>query len=183
MKIDVDKKKQLRGYQILLGSILLLFLYVFINKILPEYFYFIESVSEYNEASNQLDEELNWKENSIELRRDINKLKDKISKINLNIPSSREISEPLNLLVDSLLQNNKIKLQKLQVMKIDSAKQYIFVELKLNIKCIYKNLKSFMNVMENNPVIFTVKSINTKLNSLYRRELDSELTISMVLKR
>ena len=183
MKIDVDKKKQLRGYQIVLGIILLLFVYVFFTKIMPEYFYFFELVSEYNKASGQLDEESNWKENSIELRRDINKLKGKISKINLNIPSSREISEPLNLLVDSLIQNNKIKLQKLQIMKIDSAKQYVFVELKLTINCMYNNLKTLVSKMENSSVIFTVKSLNTKLASLYRRELESELNISIVLKR
>jgi len=182
MEINLDKKRQIRIYQILLGSILFLFLYVFLSKVLPEYNYFFESVSEYSESSDLLEEESNWKENSIELKRDINKLKEQIAAINLNIPSSREISEPLNLL-NSLLQKNKIKLQKLQILAIDSAKQYQFVKLKINVKSIYKNLKLFVKDLENSSVIFTVKSLNMNLSSLYRKELDSELNLSIVLKR
>ena len=65
MKIDLDKRKQIRIYQLLLGSILLLFLYVFLSRVLPEYSYFFELISGYSDSSDLLEEESNWKEDTI----------------------------------------------------------------------------------------------------------------------
>lgn len=182
MNINVDKQKQIRLYQILLGIILFLFLYIFISRVLPEFYSFFDLITEYSVSSDLLEEESKWKENSTILKRDINKLNEQIESINLNIPSSKEISTPLNLL-DNFLSKNNIKLQKLQIIAIDSAKQYQFVKLKINVKSMYKNLKLFIKDIENSSVIFTVKSLNMNLSSLYRRELESEFNINIVLKR
>ncbi len=182
MNSELFKKNQLKLYQVLFISITIIFIYVFFTKVLGEYFYFFELLSEYNNAVEQLESESGWKEKSINLRREIHRTSNKIGEINLNIPSAREISNPINLL-DSLLVKNKVNLQKLQIVAIDTTKQYQFVKLKLITKSSFNKLKHFINEVENSSIIFTIKSYKMKLASLYRRNLETEIYINVLLRR
>jgi hypothetical protein len=175
-------QNRLKIYRVVLGCIILLFLYVLLIKIIPEYIGFWGLISEYQDAGEQFNEDSKWKERSIALKLDINKIKKKITEINLDIPSEYELYKPLNLL-DSLCQQNNIVFDKMQYISVDTVKQYQFVLINITLKSRFNFLKKLIEQIENSSLIVMVEGIQFQLPTLYTRDLKAVLSLKILLRR
>ena len=175
-------KTPVRIYQISTICILLLLLYILCIKVIPEYSNFFELLSLYSNEKEQLSENTRWKERSIDLKLDINKIKKQIAELNVDIPYEYELYIPLNFL-DSLLNNNSISFDKLEYVSVDTVKQYQFVRINVNLKSSFLLLKKLIDQIEKSPLIIIVEGLKFELASLFSRTLNAELSLRILLKR
>jgi Tfp pilus assembly protein PilO len=178
-KLMQDK---LKLYKYATVGILLLFIYVLFDKILPEYVFLFESISNYKTSSQQYEADQHWKEKSISLKKEINRIKTKLEQMNLEMPRQGQISKPLYVL-DSLTHKNNINLKELQIVGIDTSKQYQFVTIKLIVNGTFFDIKNLIKETEKAGFVMNVNSLNIKLNSLFRKDIQTELRIEILFKR
>ena len=175
-------KNHLRIYQLLSIGVIILLIYVLFMKIIPEYIYFFELISEYQETKKQLKEDTQWKERSVALKLDINRIKKKIADINLDIPSEYELYKPLNLL-DSLFNKNNISFDKMQYVSVDTVKQYQFVRINVTLRSPFLKLKQLIDQIENSQLIIIVEGIQFQLTSLFSKKIKADLALQILLRR
>ena len=175
-------QNRLKNYRILTAGIIIVIIYILFSKVIPEYFYFFKLISQYQNSKEQLRKDTQWKERSIALKLDINKVKKKITDINLDIPSEFELYKPLNLL-DSLFIQNKISFDKMQYITVDTVKQYQFVHINVTLIAPFLILRKLIRQIENSPLIIIVEGIRFQLTSLFSRNVKAELSLQILLKR
>jgi len=172
--------KDIRKYQLLSVAIITVFVYILMAKIIPEYFYLFEIISGYRNSASEL-QSLSDKERLIALKQEINRIEHEVNEINLKIPSSRELSKPLRNL-DSLRTKNDLTLDGLQVVKIDTSRQYQFVYLNASLKGKFDNLKNFIKQIESNSILIVIQGFEMCLNSLSKREIEMKLSLLILAK-
>ena len=175
-------KNDSKIYKILTGLIILLLIYIFITRLIPEYFYAFGLLNGYYNSKEQLEKESCWREEMVETKREINEIKSRIEEINLKLPSDRELSIPAKYL-DSLRVKNKISLQRLEIISTDSTRQYKFIKFKVTLKSRFENIKNFIEEIEKSIIMIIVEGIDIRLSSLFSRELEAELIINILLKK
>jgi Tfp pilus assembly protein PilO len=169
--------------RILTILIVLILLYTILVKVLPEFANLIYQISAYNDSKKELVEDRQWKQKSVSLKRDINRLKEAIENINVDIPSEKEFSKPLEIW-DSLVVKNKIDEEKFQIIHVDTSKgHYRFIEVKVDVSGLYLDVTKFIEDIESCPLIITIQAMNIQLSSLRRRQIEVELLLQVLLKK
>jgi Tfp pilus assembly protein PilO len=178
-----EMMNRVKIYRILTILVVLLLLYTILVKVLPEFGNFIYQISAYNDSKKELVEDRQWKQKSVSLKLGINRLKEAIEKINVDIPSEKEFSKPLEIW-DSLVVKNKIIEEKFQITNVDtSGKYYRFIEVKVNLNGLYLDVAKFIEDIESCPIIIMVRDMNVQLPSLSRRQIEVELALEVLLKK
>jgi len=168
-------------YKLISLLVLIIIVYVLFDRVLPGYGITLELFSDYRQSKAKLEDDLNWKDQHIQLKRDVNRLQVKLSEKNLEIPEKGMISRPLSV-IDSLLNQNKCKLNQLQIVKIDSTQQYQIIISTIGLGGEFDNIKKFVKDVETSPLIMNIKAMNVKLESLYSRNLSCVLNVEILFK-
>jgi len=138
--------------------------------------------NEYQSSKESLEEDMRWQEKMIELKRDISRIRNEIQKINLEIPTERDLTSPLTYL-DSLCQLNGVKLNSFEVVSIDTMRQYKFAILGANFTGNFRQLQKFITEIERGSFIISIKSLDFELQSFYRNEITANINLDVILKR
>jgi Tfp pilus assembly protein PilO len=138
--------------------------------------------NEYQSSKESFEEDMRWQEKMIELKRDISRIRNEIQKINLEIPTERDLTSPLTYL-DSLCQLNGVKLNSFEVVSIDTTRQYKFAILGANFTGNFRQLQKFITEIERGSFIISIKSLDFELQSFYRNEITANIKLDVILKR
>ena len=168
-------------YRLISLLVLVIIVYVLFDRVLPDYGLTLELIGDYRQSRAKLDDDLSWKDQHIQLKRDVNRLQVKLSEKNLEIPEKGMISRPLTV-IDSLLNINKCRLNQLQIVRIDSTQQYQIITSNIALAGDFDNIKKFVSAVESSPLILNIKALNIKLESLYRRNLNCTLNVEILFK-
>lgn len=175
-------KNRLKLYQFGCAAICILILLVFVNKIIPAYSDMWGMVGDYSKSRKQFQDNRNWKEKTVKLKRDVQRFKSKILSTTTKIPAKDQISIPLSRL-DSLSRINHTTMAEFSITSIDSTKQYQTVNAKTLITGEYNNIKQFIKQVEVSDLPININMINIKLQSLYRRRLEATLAIEIIFRQ
>jgi len=175
-------KNKITIYKIAAGLVVFLFFYILLDKVIPQYYSVWQVAADYSQASAQLDDEQNWQEETVQLKRRITSLTGKIKETNLELPESGMLSRPLQVL-DSLADKNKIKIREIQTIAADSSKLYDFITIQLLMEGTFKNSSNFIKQIEAADIVINVRGLDLKLASLFRQTIQSELKLVLVFKR
>ena len=176
-------KNRIKIYRTLIIVILLVLIYTLISKVLPEIGHFIYLTSEYNVLHKELIADRQWKDTSVNLKREISLLKEKIETINVHIPSEKEFSKAMEVW-DSLRIKNNILIKRLQRTKEDTSdKHYHSIEVHVELTGFYLNIVKFIEDIEHCPLIIMVQELKIQLPSLRKRKIEVELILQVLLKK
>lgn len=174
-----NKKKVFQGSTLI---VILFFIYFIFGRIIPGMAMIFNLYNDYQLSVQKLDRDIQWQEKIIALKRDINRIKNEIKEINLEIPTERDLSSPLNYL-DSLRQSNGVKLNSFEVLSIDTSRKYKIALISAKFSGKFIHIKKFITELENGSFIISIKSINLELQSLYRQKIEAKIDFGIILKR
>lgn len=174
-----NRKKIFKGTTFL---VILFFVYFISDTIIPGTEKIFNLYNDYKLTVQNLRRDMQWHEKTIALKRDINRIKREIEEINLEIPTERDLSSPLNYL-DSLRQSNSVKLNSFEVLSIDTSRQYKIALISAKFSGKFLHIKKFITELENGSFIISIKSINLELQSLYKQEIEAKIDFGIILKR
>lgn len=175
-------KNKVTLYKIIVGFIIILFFYLLFNKVIPQYVSVWQTASSYRQAADDLENDQNWQEESVQLKRKINILKNKILQTNLELPESGLLSRPLHVL-DSLARKNHLKITEIRIITTDSSKQFETVTVQLNTTGKFKNNSDFVKQVESAATLININGLKFKLESLYQSNVETELKLDLIFKR
>ena len=176
-------KNKIALYRILSVGVILLLFYLVLYKILPGIGNFFTIISEYNTLGNELIADKNWKENSVEIKREINYLKKNIEEINVNIPSEKEFSKVIQIW-DSLQVKNNVFINQFQRTKEDTTdSHYHSIDIQVELTGYYLDVVKFIQDIENCPLIIIAREIHIRLPSLARRKIKAAFILEVLLKK
>lgn len=174
--------RKLNFYQIATLTIFLIFIYALFNKIVPEYKSALDIYGQYEETRKKYEKIRNWKEESVYLKKQINRLRLMINNVNLLLPEKGQVSIPLNI-IDSLVTANKIKLSEIQKISADSTKQYQIIRARLKISGEFFNIKNFIKQLENARIVININAFKISLPSLFGKRLNSDIIIEVPFRQ
>jgi Tfp pilus assembly protein PilO len=177
--LSQNRKKIFKGATLI---VILFFIYFILGTNIPGIIMIFNLYNDYQLSVQKLDRDIQWQEKIIALKRDINRIKNEIKEINLEIPTERDLSSPLNYL-DSLRQSNGVKLNSFEVLSIDTSRQYKIALISAKFSGKFIHIKKFITELENGSFIISIKSINLELQSLYRQEIETKIDFGIILKR
>jgi Tfp pilus assembly protein PilO len=176
-------KNRVKIYRILTVVVTLLLFYTLVDRVLPEIGNFINLITEYTDLQRELAVDRQWKEKSVNLKREINFLKEKIDTINVHIPSEKEFSKAMDVW-DSLLVKNNVFIDQLHRTREDTTdKHYQTIEVQVELSGLYLNVVKFIEDIENCPLIIMVREMKIKLPSLRKKKIEAELILEVLLKK